>query len=159
MNYPHYQQFTQDDTYIVRGNLASKYDAIGILARYFSIVTIIGFVLLLIRVNTIPPFYFFSTMTAAFAGFIAYFWVNTISAIRKDLRHKEKAEFITHVVDKKSTKELGVISHYLLVEDNEYGIKKIDVTPDIFDQIETCCLLKLSVSRHSGTFLECELKD
>ncbi len=159
MNQLHYQQFTPEDAFIVRSNLASKYDAIGTLVKYFAIITAVGFALLLIRVNTVPPVYFFSAMTLAFVGFLLYFWFHTITSLRKDLRQGQKAAFTAKVMNKKSSSELGITSHYLLVEDNVFGITRVDVTPEIFDQIETFCVLKLTVSRHSGTFLECEIKE
>ncbi|SHM35459.1 hypothetical protein SAMN05444266_107499 [Chitinophaga jiangningensis] len=159
MNQLHYQPFTNDDAYIVKCNLASKYDAIVTLAKYFLLFTAFGFGFVILKGNRNSPTYFFSAITLSFLACFAYFWLYTIKGLRKDLQKRHKVQFTAKVVDKKSSQQLGVTSHYLVVDDNEFGISKVDVTPDIFMRIETSSVLRLSVSRYSGTFLECEVKE
>ncbi|WP_291908368.1 hypothetical protein [Chitinophaga sp. CB10] len=159
MNQLHYQPFTSEDAYIVKCNLATKYEAIGTLAKYFLVITALGAGVVIVQGSRHSPAYFFSAVTLAFVGLLAYFWLHTIKGLRKDLQQQHKAEFTARVVDKKSSNELGVTAHYLVVDQNEFGISKVDVTPEIFMQIETSSVLRLSVSRYSGTFLECEVKE
>ncbi|WP_143308520.1 hypothetical protein [Chitinophaga vietnamensis] len=152
------QSLNHDDTFILKSNLAAKYNQISKMSLFFGGITLFGFFLIMLRIQSLQPGYFFLAVAVLYCSFFLAFWFSTIARLKRDLKEKKKIVLTTRIKNKSSTNELGIREHYLLLEDNPFGLKKIDVTPEIFARIPLHTELKITATLHSGTFLQCEME-
>lgn len=154
---PAYFPLNDDDRFILESNLDVKYNDLLKMAFVILLGTILAYFREIIRDGDTSPGILILVCAFIYALFFSIYWFGTISRLRKDLAMQQKVTFETLVKDKAQSSTIGIDEHYLLVDTNIYHIKKIDVTPRIYEQVNVGVRLKVTVAPRSGTFLECQV--
>ncbi|MGX5818830.1 hypothetical protein ACWKWU_11575 [Chitinophaga lutea] len=149
------QPLSFEDRGIIENALEHKYGQLKTMAGWLAVGMIIAAGYMAIRRGEVPFLILFCVGVVIYAiGFCAL-WFGSIAKLKKDQEEGQKVTFEAKIKDKVKSDELGVEEYYLVVSDNPYNIKKVDVTEYVFDEVRLFAEAEITVTAHAHLFLQC----